>query len=252
MRIAMWSGPRNISTALMRAWENRPDTYVCDEPLYAHYLADTGLDHPGREATLAAHETDWRRVVNWLTGPIPGGHPIWYQKQMAHHLLPQIDRDWTSQLVNCFLIRDPREMLTSLLEFLPDPRVEDTGLPQQVELFEQIRSRTGETPPVIDGRDVLLNPEGMLRALCERLGLPFRQEMLSWPAGRRETDGAWASEWYRKVELTTGFGTYEPKPDTVPSRLQGVLEDCEACYQKLVPWRLRIDSQPIADASPAN
>src|SRR5262245_40777183 len=139
VRIAMWSGPRNISTAMMRSWGNRPDTFVCDEPLYAHYLQQTGIDHPGAAEVIATHERDWARVVDWLTGPIPDGKPIFFQKRMAHHLLPQIDRTWLGLVSNAFLIRAPREMLASLAKVLPHPTVADTGLPQQVEIFEWVR-----------------------------------------------------------------------------------------------------------------
>ena len=150
VRIAMWSGPRNISTALLRSWGNRHDTFVCDEPLYAFYLERTGVEHPGREEVLAHHDSDWRRVVRRLTGKIPAGKAIFYQKHMAHHLLPEIDRAWVSSLANAFLIRNPEEMLTSLTRVMPRPGVEDTGLPQQWELFGWLRERTGRTPPVVD------------------------------------------------------------------------------------------------------
>ncbi len=237
VRIAMWSGPRNISTALMRSWGSRSDCHVTDEPLYAHYLLATGLDHPGREATLARHETDWRRVVSWLTGPVPDGKTIWYQKHMAHHLLPDVGRDWLDELTHAFLIRDPREMLLSLAEFLPDIRVEDTGLPQQVELFRRRRAR-GDEPAVVDSRDVLLAPEPTLRALCARLGVPFDRAMLRWEPGLRETDGAWAPYWYAKVEQTTTFGRYEPKEEPLPERLRPVYDACLPLYEELAQAKI--------------
>src|SRR5437868_11779478 len=138
-RIAMWSGPRNISTALMRSWGNRPDTFVADEPLYAHYLKTTGLPHPGAAEVIASQEADWRKVAAWLTGPVPEGKRIWYQKHMAHHLLPDIDGEWLAALTHCFLIRNPEDMLPSLLRFLPGAGLRDTGLPQQIALFERVR-----------------------------------------------------------------------------------------------------------------
>ena len=146
MRIAMWSGPRNISTALMRAWENRPDTFVWDEPFYAHYLLKTGRQHPGTDEILDHDENDWQKVVDRLLGEIPQGKAIFYLKQMTHHLLPEIDREWIGKITNCFLIRDPREMLTSYLniEQLPEPKLEDIGLPQQWEIFELVHDITGE------------------------------------------------------------------------------------------------------------
>ena len=238
-RIAMWSGPRNISTAMMRSFGNRPDCFVTDEPLYAHYLQETGLEHPGRAETLAHHEKDWRKVANWLTGDIPDQKTVWYQKQMAHHLLPQVDRGWLEQVQNCFLIRDPREMLTSLIEFIPSPRVEDTGLPQQLEIFNLIKQRDGAIPPVIDGRDVLENPAGMMRALCERVEIPYTDVMLSWPAGKRETDGAWADHWYAKVYQTTSFGEYRSKNDELPDALSGVYRQCLEIYEQLAEFRIR-------------
>jgi hypothetical protein len=235
----MWSGPRNISTALLRAFGNRPDTWVCDEPLYAFYLRETGLDHPGRDEVIASQENDWREVARELTGPVPHGRAVWYQKHMAHHLLPAIDdRRWLDALTNCFLIREPREMLTSLLKILPEPRLPDTAFPQQAEMFEDIVARTGTTPPVIDARDVLENPRGMLEALCDAVGIPFTEAMLSWPPGPRATDGVWAKHWYGEVEKSTGFHRYRPKRETVPAELAGVLRECERLYEKLHARRL--------------
>lgn len=238
-RIAMWSGPRNISTALMRSWGNRPDTFVCDEPLYAHYLLHTETPHPGREEVIASQENDWRKVVDWLTGPVPGGKAIFYQKHMAHHLLPQISRDWLGQVTNAFLIREPREMLTSLMKVIPDPKVEDTGLAQQVEIYQWVKERTGHSPPVIDAKDVLDDPRGTLSALCHALGVEFMEEMLSWPPGPRDTDGIWAKYWYSEIEKTTTFRPYQPKPDEVPERLSCVLSECQRHYDMLASNRIR-------------
>lgn len=239
IRIAMWSGPRNISTALLRSWGNRTDTFVCDEPLYAHYLQNTRVDHPGREEVIACHETDWRKVVAWLTGPVPHGRHVFYQKHMAHHLLPHIARGWLEKLCHCFLIREPAEMLTSLIKVTPRPTLADTGLPQQLELFERERQRLGRTPAVIDARDVLQDPRRLLTLLCQSVGVPFQEEMLSWPAGRRETDGVWASHWYAAVERSTGFEPYKPKNEPVPVELRPVLEECERIYHVLHDNRLR-------------
>lgn len=239
MKIAMWSGPRNISTALMRSWGNRPDCYVCDEPLYAHYLKVTGLPHPGAAETIASHESNWRKVVDWLTGEIPDGKSLFYQKQMAHHLLPGIETDWLNELENCFLIREPREMITSLIEFIPQPTASDTGLPQQEKIFEQVVARTGETPPVLDARETLLNPRDMLNKLCDRLGIAFTDAMLSWPPGFRGTDGVWAKHWYAKVEHTTEFAKYRPKEDHVPAELNNTLDECNAIYQRLYQHRIK-------------
>jgi hypothetical protein len=238
LRIAMWSGPRNISTALMRSWGNRPDTAVCDEPLYAHYLRQTGIDHPGAAEVIACHEPDWRKAVAALVGAVPGDKSIFYQKQMAHHLLPEIGRDWLGQVTHAFLIRDPREMLTSLLKVVPDPTLADTGLAQQWELFEWVRAESGRVPPVVDSRDVLENPREILGVLCDRLGVAFDEAMLHWPAGRRPTDGIWAKYWYDAVERSTTFEPYRPKGETVPGRLDSLLHRCLELYESLHRHRI--------------
>jgi len=239
LRIAMWSGPRNISTALMRAWGNRADTAVCDEPLYAHYLLKIRRPHPGAEEVIAHYDADPARVTAWLTGPVPGGRPIWYQKHMAHHLLPGLEGDWLEELAHCFLIRDPREMLLSLVDNLPEPELADTGLPQQVELFRRLRERGGAVPPVLDARDVLEDPRRLLGLLCGAVGVPFDPAMLSWPPGRRETDGIWGKYWYAAVERSTGFQPYRPKNAPLPESLRGLHSRCEELYRSLYELRLR-------------
>jgi Sulfotransferase domain len=241
LRLAVWSGPRNISTALMRAFDSRADSVVCDEPLYAHYLRETGLPHPMAEQVVAEHEADWPTVAEWLTGPLPEGKTLFYQKHMAHHLLPSIDRGWLARLTNVFLIRDPRQMLTSLLEVMPDARLEHTGLPQQVELFQAEAQRTGSTPVVIDSKDLLLDPRAMLAALCERVGLEFDGAMLNWAPGPRETDGCWAAAWYGKVLDSTGFQPYHHKSARVPEGCAPLEQACVALYEQLSPHRLRVD-----------
>jgi len=238
VRVAMWSGPRNISTAMMRAWENRPDTFVVDEPLYAHYLDHTGRDHPVAEQVIAAGETDWPKVVEWLTSGSPDGQPVFYQKQMAHQLLPHIDRDWIDSLTNCLLIRDPREMITSYIRRVPDPTMDDLGMPQLVEIFERTRERSGRVPPIIDAQDVLENPRRILGLLCEAVGVEFTETMLSWPPGQRDSDGTWAPHWYDQVIESTGFRPYRPKPDRVPDELVPLYEACREYYDRLYEHRL--------------
>ena len=238
IRIAMWSGPRNISTAMMRAWYNRGDTFVCDEPLYAHYLATTGRDHPGAAEVIAAGETDASKVIDWLTGPVPGGKRVFYQKHMTHHLLPDMDRGWLRRVTNCFLIREPREVITSLVKHVPDATLPDTGFPQQAEIFDRVVGWTGGVPPVVDARDVLDQPREVLAKLCAAVGVEFTDRMLSWPPGLRATDGVWAKYWYKEVETTTSFRPYKPKDEPVPERMLGVLEACEGHYRKLHAHRL--------------
>lgn len=238
LRLAMWSGPRNISTAMMRAWGSRPDTFVCDEPLYAHYLQATGRGHPGAEEVIAAGETDRRKVADWLTGPVPDGKSIFYQKHMTHHLLPDMDRDWLGGLRHCFLIREPGEVITSYLKKNHDPTFEDLGFGQQAEIFDWVARRTGATPPVLDARDVLDAPAPTLRRLCAALGVPFLPAMLSWAPGLRATDGVWAHHWYPEVETSTGFRPYQAKPDRVPDRLRGIYEQSRDAYDRLYAHRI--------------
>jgi hypothetical protein len=235
----MWSGPRNISTAMMRSWGNRDDTVVCDEPFYAHYLHSTGKDHPGALEIISAGETDWNRVVAGLTGEIPDGKRIYFQKHMTHHLLPHISRDWLGKVLHCFLIRDPREMLTSYVKIVSNPSLEDTGFPQQTEIFEWVRANLKITPPVLDSVDVLNNPQRMLGLLCDALGIGFQAAMLAWPSGPRTTDGIWARHWYSEVEKSTGFRPYQPKREPIPADLHPLYEQCAEHYARLYKHRLQ-------------
>ena len=238
VRIAMWSGPRNISTAMMRAWGNRTDTFVVDEPFYAFYLNATGKKHPGANEVVAAGETDWRRVVAQLTGPVQNGKPIFFQKQMTHHLLPEVDREWLVAMTNCFLIRNPRDVILSYVKKQGEPALENLGFVQQAEIFDWVRLRTGATQPVIDARDVLENPKRILGRLCEAIGIEFSESMLSWPSGLRETDGIWAKHWYDEVVRSTSFQPYRPKDEPVPQRLCEIHERCRVCYERLYESRL--------------
>jgi hypothetical protein len=234
----MWSGPRNISTAMMRAWGNRADTVVIDEPFYAYYLERTGKAHPGAEEVVAQGETDWQRIVNHLTGSVPSGKQIFFQKQMTHHLLPEIDREWIVDLTNCFLIRDPREVILSYIKKNPEPMLEDLGFVQQQKIFDFVRDKTGSVPPVVDAKDVLENPERILRLLCNTVGLEFNKAMLSWPPGLRDTDGIWAKYWYDDVARSTSFQPYKPREGVVPDRLREIYEQCRKCYEKLYQHRI--------------
>jgi hypothetical protein len=238
LRLAMWSGPRNISTAMMRAWENRGDCSVVDEPFYAHYLAHTGLDHPGRELVIAAGEADWRKVVEHLTGPVPDGKPIWYQKHMTHHLLPQIGRDWLDELTHAFLIRDPREVLLSYVRSRPNVTAEDIGVLQQLEIFEYVQRRAHTTPPVIDAGEFLKDPERQLRALCAQLRVEFSPRMLHWPAGARASDGVWAPYWYGAVVRSTGFESYHERDRHVPPEFNGLIDAVMPAYETLFAHRM--------------
>lgn len=205
VRIAMWSGPRNISTAMMRSFENRPDTAVADEPFYAAYLAVTGLDHPMRDEVLASQPQDWRAVAAAMAGPAPGGKAVFYQKHMTHHMVEGFGLDWTDACVSAFLIRDPAAVLASYAAKRAEVALADIGVVRQRELFDREADRLGRAPPVVEGADILADPERGLTALCAALGIAFRPEMLAWPAGPRDTDGVWAPAWYDAVERSTGF-----------------------------------------------
>ena len=238
-RIAMWCAPRTISTALMRAWENRPDSTVIDEPFYAHYLQFTGIDHPASDEIIASYETDWRTVARTLTeGPLPEGAGVWYQKHMAHHMLDHIELDWLDKLTNCFLIRSPVEVITSYIKVRAQPTLLDLGFPQLLRLFETIRRNSGSIPPVIDSQDVLEDPCGTLKLLCEAVSVPFSEQMLSWPPGRRDSDGVWAPYWYAAVEKSTGFAPYRPKNEILPPQLHDLLAQAQEAYHELYRFRL--------------
>jgi hypothetical protein len=239
VRVAMWSGPRNISTAMMRAWENRDDCAVSDEPLYAAYLAATGLDHPGRDEVIAAGETDPDRVIAALLGPAPDAQPVWYQKHMAHHLLPGMAREWIHALTNVLLIRDPGEVVASYLKSRATVTPEDIGLPQQARLFDELADRAGVAPPVIDAADFLQAPEAHLRALCAWLGIDFSERMLHWPAGPRESDGIWAPHWYAAVWKSTGFEPWQPRKEPLSGEAARVADACRPAYERLRAHRLR-------------
>ena len=231
-RIAMWSGPRNISTAMMRSFESRPDTVVVDEPLYAHYLAVTGIDHPGREHIMASQPTRWEAVAEQLTGPLPGDPAVHYQKHMTHHLLPEVGREWLGALTHAYLIRDPAQVVASYARVRGEPTLADLGYEQQVEIFR------GYGGPVVDAADVLRDPAGTLGRLCEAVGIAFDPAMLSWKPGPRETDGVWAPFWYAAVRASTGFAAYDPRPAVVPDRLRWLVEAAQPSYDELAVERL--------------
>ena len=240
-RIAMWSGPRTVSTALMRAWENRPDTMVADEPLYAFYLDRTGLDHPGRDQVIASQPTDWRVVLAQLAGgPLARGAVIGYAKHMTHHLLPEVDQAALAPFRHAHLIRAPRELLASYARVRAEPTVADLGLRQQAEIFEAFGG------PVIDSRDLLTDPGGTLCALCRALAVPFDDRMLAWPAGPRDSDGVWAPYWYAGVLASTGFAPYRPPSAALPARLEPLADQCQPYFDRLYQYRTASAGGPDA------
>ena len=234
VRVAMWSGPRNISTAMMRAWENRPDTTVVDEPFYAAYLVRTGLEHPARDAVIASQPTDPAAVVHALEADHSA--PVQYSKQMTHHLLADMPLDWVNAFRNVLLIRDPAEVVASYVRSRESCEPDDIGLLQQVQLLEAFE----EEPPVIDAGDFLRDPEAHLRWLCDWLGIEFTDRMLSWPPGLRESDGVWAPHWYDAVARSTGFEAWRPRKIELSEHDSSVAGACRPAYDVLRERRLRL------------
>ena len=241
VRIAMWSGPRNISTAMMRSFENRSDTVVVDEPFYAAFLAETGADHPMRDEVLASQPTRWRDVANALSGPTPTGAVVWYQKHMTHHMLPDFGLDWANGCRNAFLIRAPEAVLASYTLKRENVTLADIGVERQRELFERECDRIGAAPPVIDSADVLADPRATLGKLCAALGIEFSDRMLNWPAGKRESDGVWAPAWYDTVERSTEFGPPRAPAEikNIGDNLRRIADAARPHYERLAAFRLR-------------
>ncbi|GAB5561900.1 MAG: branched chain amino acid aminotransferase [Synoicihabitans sp.] len=242
VRLAMWSGPRNISTAMMRAWENRPDTTVWDEPLYAYYLTATGLDHPMRDEVIAGGLPAWPDVAARATGPIPKNATVFYQKHMTHHLLPEVGRNWLKALTHVFLIRDPREVLLSYSRSMETVTLEGIGFPQQAAIYDWLIANGEPAPVVIDSGDFLHAPGAYLQRVCQHLGIEFTDAMLSWPAGRRDSDGAWAPHWYANVEASTGFAPWRERTGELPPELTEIERAARPFYDQLFEQRLRLEA----------
>ena len=235
MKIAMWSGPRNLSTAMMYSFGARADCAVWDEPFYAAYLAMTGLEHPMRAEILAAGETDAGKVAARLTGPHSDGKSHFYQKHMTQHMIDGVDRSWMKQVKNVFLIRHPARVIASYANKRDNPTLDDIGFWQQAELFDMC-----DDPVVIDSHDIRENPEGMLRALCAALDLPFDPAMLSWPAGGHKDDGAWAPHWYGAVHNSTGFAGVEGPLPEMKGAYSELTEQALPFYRKLAACRITL------------
>ena len=237
-RIAMWSGPRNLSTAMMRSFGSRADTFVSDEPFYGCFLQSSGLDHPMRDKVIAAMDCGWQSVIANLSGDPPDCSPIWYQKHMWHHMAGPIGYDDFTGFTHAFLIREPERMIASYLRKREAAEFESFGMDRQAEFFEREADRLGRAPPVIDANDVLANPEGMLTQLCAALGIAWDPAMLSWLPGRRATDGLWAPHWYGAVEKSTGFGPPETDPVELPPEAQRIADRCRPYYEQLARHRI--------------
>lgn len=238
IRIAMWSGPRNLSTAMMRSFGARADCAVLDEPFYAAYLARSGIDHPMKAEVLSAQSADPEAVARLCLGPVPGGRAIWYQKHMSHHMLPDFPRDWFAACRHAILIRAPEHVAASFDAGRPRPTLADLGVPQMTGVIADIEAATGRAPPVIEAEDVRANPEGMLRALCAALDLDFDPAMLRWEPGLRASDGVWAAHWYGAVIGSTGFAPPGRAPAPA-AHLAEVIAAARPEFERLQAMKLR-------------
>lgn len=240
IHIAMWSGPRNISTAMMRSFSSRADTVVSDEPYYGCFLRESGASHPMRDTIMADMDCDWASVTHALTGPAPDGRMIWYQKHMTHHMVGPVAPDDLEGFNHAFLIRDPARMVASYAAKRERVTPADLGYATQRAFFDRLCDRLGHAPPVIDAADVLADPAAVLSALCAAIGIGWDPAMLAWPAGRHARDGIWAAHWYERVEASTGFAREggEGSPPALPADLQAVSDACRADYAAMVAHRL--------------
>ena len=235
-RIAMWSGPRNLSTALMRSFGARADTMVSNEPFYGAYLRHAGNDQLMKDEVIASMDSDWQSVARTLAGP--AARPIWYQKHMAHHMAGPVDIDDLAAHTHAFLIRDPARVVASYAAKRIVVRPDDLGVARQRAFFGRHADRLGEAPPVVDAADILANPPVMLASLCPALGIVFDPAMLAWPAGRRETDGLWGAHLYDAVAASTGFGPPDTRPIRLDAAAQAVADACRADYASLASHRI--------------
>lgn len=240
IRIAMWSGPRNISTAMMRAWENRPDCQVIDEPLYGYYLNATGIDHPGASQVIEAQGTEWQSAVKRCLAPTMHAEEVFFQKHMVMHMLPAVSREWLAKLTHCFLIREPTEVIASYSAVRENLTLEDVGYPQMTALYEDIETLMGYRPIVIDSAEFLKQPAAHLQALCDVLKVPFDDRMLAWPKGRRASDGVWAPYWYSSVEQSTAFAPYQKRQPVLSPMQQQLAAKAQAHYQLMKQHALKV------------
>ena len=237
MKLAMWSGPRNLSTAMMYAFANRADFSAVDEPFYAAYLARTGQAHPMREEVVASQSTDPAVVVRELLGPNPGGAPHVYHKHMTQHMIPGVARDWLGEVANVFLIRHPARVVASFSAKYENPTMDDIGFAHQAELFDEVTA-LGHVPLVLDSADIRNDPEGMLRRVCAEIGLDFDPAMLSWSMGPKPFDGVWAPVWYGSVHRSSGFAGPEGPLPQMEGADAGLVEAALPFYERLARHRL--------------
>ena len=236
--IAMWSGPRNISTALMRSFENRSDCFVSDEPFYSYFLYKTGLKHPLSDEVINSGLIHYDKIIKYITGPIPSSKNIWYQKHMAHHILEGENIDWIKNMKNCLLIRHPSDVILSYSKKNEINNIQQLGYLQQIEIYKMLTEELGIPPIIIDAQDLLVEPKKMLIEICEILRIKFDKKMLSWSQGSRKTDGIWGKHWYKQVEASTGFKPYIKTNRIISPKYQSLYDECIQYYEFLYQNRI--------------
>ena len=240
IRIAMWSGPRNISTAMMRSFGGRSDCAVSDEPFYGAFLKTTGQRQPMADDVIASMDCDWQSVAKAMRGPMPDGKPLWYQKHMPHHMVADVTIADFPDHRHAFLIRDPVRVVASYAAKRVEVTADDLGYERQLEYVERAAQLTGEPPIVLDSADILRDPEAHLRALCAALQIPWDAGMLSWESGPRESDGIWASHWYGRVLETTGFSGSESAGSPLEGSERRIADACQPFYESLSGYKIRL------------
>ena len=238
--IAMWSGPRNISTALMRSFENRTDCFVSDEPFYAYYLNETKLNHPLKEKIIETGEIEFNNIVSYLSGSIPELKNVWYQKHMSHHIIDYNNLDWILKFNNCILIRDPKEVIISYTKKNKLDSINQLGIPQLYEIYNTLINN-GISPIIIDSNDIVSNPKKTLKILCKKLNIPFDKKMLQWPKGKRKTDGVWSEYWYKNVESSTEFKPFRKSEKNISSNHFSIYKDALYYYDYFLKNKININ-----------
>lgn len=241
----MWSGPRNLSTAMMYAFAQRSDCEIWDEPFYAAYLSATGIEHPLGDAIIAAGDIDPKTVIRKCTKPGPKNKPLFYQKHMTQHMIPEFDRAWVLEQSNVFLIRHPARVLASYSAKRDNPTLDDIGFTQQMELVDLLVNETGQTPLIVDSADIRDAPNAMLSAICEQVGIAFYAEMLTWPKGGNSKDGVWAPHWYSSVWNSTGFAGPENTLPSVTPDMQDVYQSAKHIYDRMSEMKLKLQAPNV-------
>jgi hypothetical protein len=239
IRIAMWSGPRNISTAMMRSFSSRADCAVSDEPFYGAFLKQSGEPQPMADEVIADMDCDWQSVAATMRGPVPGGRAVWYQKHMPHHMVGPIDILDFPDHAHAFLIRAPELVVASYAAKNDLRAAHLLGFAKLVDYHSRISDKLGMCAPVIDSNDILNDPAGMLAALCAALGIAWDPAMLGWQAGRHPNDGVWASHWYGAVEKSTGFAPSSSKMPLLNDEARRIADECQVDYEVLSALRIR-------------